>query len=247
MTLRTTDMTGSSLTSDDISAINYASLMGAKVISNSWGGYTSDQALKDAIDNSSAVVVCAAGNLDAFGYPLDNDIRPFYPAAYTSDNIIAVAATDTTDNLASFSHYGQISVDVAAPGVSIYSTNISSGNVTASYHYLDGTSMATPFVSGVAALVKSTNPRLSAKQIKNVILNNVDVLPSLFGKVNTSGRLNAYKSVLAAQSMAETEKIGVYQNGSWLLDNDGSGGWSVSDKNYGFGAAGWAPVVGRWH
>lgn len=100
-----------------IGAILYANAKGAHIINNSWGGGGYSQALKDAIDASSAVIICAAGNDTS-----DNDTTPFYPASYTSDNIISVAATDQNDSLASFSNYGLTSVDVAAPGVNIYST-----------------------------------------------------------------------------------------------------------------------------
>jgi len=190
MSLRTTDASGSSYTSDDISAINYANANGASIISNSWGGYDYDQALKDAIDNSPTVMVCAAGNDNR-----NTDTTPFYPASFNSPNIISVAATDPSDNKVSFSNYGQTSVDLAAPGVNIYSTKKASD-----YQFMSGTSMATPFVAGVAALIKSVNPNLTNIQIKNIILNNVDVKPSLTGLVNTGGRLNAYKAVLEAQS-----------------------------------------------
>ena len=186
MPLRFLNESGSGYTSDAIDAINYASANGAHVISNSWGGTYNSQALKDAIDSSSAVVVCAAGN----NYGLNIDSTPIYPAAYSSSNIIAVAATDNQDNLAGFSNYGPISVDIAAPGVNIYSTKRGSG-----YQYLSGTSMATPFVSGVAALVKSVNSGLTNLQIRSAILNNVDTKSSLSGKVVTDGRLNAYKAV----------------------------------------------------
>lgn len=103
--------------SDAIAAIQYADANGAHVINNSWGGGGFSQALKDAIDASSAVVVCAAGNDGT-----DNDETPAYPASYSSANIIAVGATDHNDCSATFSNYGVASVDLLAPGVSIYSS-----------------------------------------------------------------------------------------------------------------------------
>ncbi len=117
MPLRFLGVSGSGSTDNAISAILYANAKSAHVINNSWGGSGYSQALKDAIDASSAVVVCAAGNDGT-----NNDTTPFYPASYTSSNIISVAATDSNDNLASFSNYGLTSVDVGAPGVGIYST-----------------------------------------------------------------------------------------------------------------------------
>jgi len=192
MALKAFNAGGSGDTSDAVSAILYAKANGASVISNSWNGPTYIQSLKDAIDVSQAVVVCAAGNSDQ-SPNLNNDDYPQYPASYTSANIVSVAATDQTDQLASFSHYGPVSVDLAAPGVNVLSTNQSGG-----YDFKSGTSMATPHVSGVAALVKSVNPSLTNIQIKNIILSTVDVKDSLAGKVSTGGRLNAYHAVLSS-------------------------------------------------
>ncbi len=117
MPLRFLGVSGSGTTAGAISAILYANANGAHVINNSWGGGGFSQALKNAIDASGAVVVCAAGNSG-----VNNDSTPFYPASYTSSNIISVAATNHNDGLASFSNYGAASVDVGAPGVSIKST-----------------------------------------------------------------------------------------------------------------------------
>jgi len=119
MPLRGLNADGSGWTSDFILAIQYANANGAHVINNSWGGGGYSQALKNAIDASSAVVVCAAGN-DS----VNNDITPHYPSNYTSTNIISVAATNQSDGRASFSNYGVTSVDVGAPGTNIYSTMI---------------------------------------------------------------------------------------------------------------------------
>ena len=193
MAVKFLDSLGNGFTSDAISAIRYADVNGASVISNSWSGPDNSPSLKAAIDASSGVVVCAAGN-DG----LNNDFfiansTPQYPASFTSANIISVAATDQNDNLAGFSNFGPLSVDLGAPG-----TNILSTSVTGSYVYMQGTSMATPHVSGVAALVKSRNASLTAIQIKNIILSTVDLKSSLSGKVSTSGRLNAYRAVMSA-------------------------------------------------
>ena len=113
---------------------------------------------------------------------------------------------------------------------------------------MSGTSMATPHVSGVAALVKSVNPGLTNVQIKNIILNNVDVKSSLSGKVSTSGRLNAYKAVMAAQPTAGADEIGVFRNGGWWLDYNGNGVWnSGTDLYYNWGTTGDVPLVGDWN
>jgi len=363
MPLRFLGVTGSGTVADAVEAILYANANGADVINNSWGGGSYSQALKDAIDASPAVVVCAAGNGGTDGVGDNNELAPFYPASYTSPNIIAVAATNHNDGLASFSNYGNASVDVGAPGVNIYSsvpqlsfgapvtiygpegfegatgslpllgwssggansswavtagtgiggsnsledspggnylddtsswagymtpvssvkdnlytltfkwkgevedifdfieihysldgvkwswvdfrtgssggvfitdstdefTNIaemynsfyfgfgitSDFSVTKdgvyidditfvrrpisvtnySYTYFQGTSMAAPHVSGIAGLVKSVNPSLSNVEIKDAILNSVDKVSSLSGKVLSRGRVNAYSAV----------------------------------------------------
>ena len=244
MPLKAFGYMGDAETSDIIKSIEYANANGASVISNSWGDVRFSQGLKDAIDASPAVVVCAAGNSPELPEP-NNDIVPVYPASYDSVNIISVAATDAIDQLASFSHYGQMSVDLGAPGTNILST-YSDGY----YGYNMGTSMATPHVSGVAALVKAVNPHLTNVQIKDIILNNIDYNSSLSGKVNTSGRLNAYKAVLAAQRMAGAQKIGTYNPSLsiWYLDYNGDGIWEPgTDKAYSWGAPGYRPVTGDWN
>src|SRR4029077_18417461 len=119
-----------------------------------------------------------------------NDVTPFYPANYNAPNVISVAATDNTDQIASFSNFGS-AVHLAAPGVLILSTTI--GNT---YQYFSGTSMATPHVSGSAALILS-KCALNTATLKTTILNNVDVLPALAGVVSTSGRLNVDRAVRA--------------------------------------------------
>lgn len=176
---------GSGPTSAAILSILYANQMGAHVISNSWGGGGYSQALKDAIDASPAVVVCAAGNDAA-----DNDIDPHYPSSYDSSNIIAVASINRYNDLSSFSNYGLTSVDLGAPGSSIYSTIPGNG-----YDTYNGTSMATPHVSGVAGLVKAYHPGMSTSQIIEAILNTVDPVPALDGKTVTGGRLNAFRAL----------------------------------------------------
>ncbi len=343
MPLRFLDATGSGNTADAVSAIIYASENGAHIINNSWGGGGFSQALEDAINASNTLIVCAAGNSGS-----NNDTNPFYPASYSSDNIISVAATDHNDNLAYFSNYGASSVDIAAPGVNIYSTfparnvlifdqmtdlnnwiadapwglsstaysspssaadspdgnyakntkasleiaepfnlagirgtvldyrlrletesgydylcidsslngnvwddivcwhgstgglfyymtedltaydntgvfyirfrldsdrtvnydgaYIDDVNITTyseiyngtEYLYYNGTSMAAPHVSGVAGLIKASNPSLTSLEIKDIILNNADIKSSLSGKVLSGGRLNAYSSVYSA-------------------------------------------------
>ena len=190
MPLKAFNALGNGDTLDAIKAIEYANAQNVSVISMSWGGSDYSQALKDAIDASPAVVVCAAGNSPNHN---NDDTSPVYPASYNSSNIISVAATDRNDLLASFSNIGLDSVDLAAPGASILSTS-NDGN----YASMDGTSMATPHVSGVAALVKAANSSLTSHEIKMILLSTVDVKDSLTGMVATGGRLNASQAVTAA-------------------------------------------------
>ena len=138
MPLKFLDKNGDGYISDAVKAISYATKMGAFIINCSWGGPSYSKALQDVIENSSALVVCAAGNEVSSE---DIDTLPNYPASYASSNIITVAAVDKHDNLCTFSNYGINSVDVAAPGYSIYSTWPGSR-----YYYMQGTSMATPYV-----------------------------------------------------------------------------------------------------
>jgi subtilisin family serine protease len=362
MPLRFLDAFGVGDTANALDAIDYASAMGADVINNSWGGGGFSQALKDAIEASGAVVVCAAGNSG-----FNTDLTPHYPSSYNSANIISVAASDQDDQLAGFSNFGAVSVDVAAPGTNIYSsapgrqtiwqddfedndignwttggtnntwastneeaylstysltdspganyvfntdawartpkidltgrnatklefklygsseidfdflfvevsTNATSWTsinfeiagfgffngvsgtapfwltgtadlgaydgqdtvyvrfrlvsdneinadgwyvddvaVTAAassysgteYQYLQGTSMATPHVAGLAALLKARNPALTHLEIKIAIEDNVDTIAALSGKVATGGRINAGKSVADPPSIVE--------------------------------------------
>jgi subtilisin family serine protease len=161
--------------------------MGAFIINCSWGGSSYSKALKDIIEAATALVICAAGNEISSE---DIDIFPNYPASYAASNIITVAAVDKNDNLCYFSNYGINFVDVAAPGALIYSTFPGS-----KYGYMQGTSMATPYVSGLAGLIKSLHPELNVLQVKYTILNNVDPVSSLAGKILTGGVINAFNSL----------------------------------------------------
>lgn len=178
------------------SAIRYSVDQHASVSNNSWlyyGGTTND-VIYQAVSYAQAhnqLVVAAAGN-DGF----NNDSSPWraYPASFSFSNVISVAATDSNDNKANWSNWGKTTVDLGAPGVSVLST------VPGGYDRYSGTSMATPHVSGTAALILAARPDLanSPGTIKSLILNNVDRVKSLGNKVLTGGRLNAFKALNAA-------------------------------------------------
>ena len=189
-----------------IECINYAIMMktlhgiNVRVLSNSWGGGSYDQALYDAIQTAGAnniLFVASAGN----GYGSNNDLIPAYPASYDLPNIIAVAATDHYDDLAYFSNIGPTSVDVGAPGDHILSTmptyhvTLNDYGYAMNYDYLSGTSMACPHVSGLAALLLALHPSYTYTELRTRILSTVDTLSSLTGKVLTGGRINAWSAL----------------------------------------------------
>lgn len=187
-------------TADAVLAVDYMTDLkvrhGLNIVatSNSWGGGGFSQSLLDAIGRGAAediLFVAAAGN---GGY--NNDTSPSYPASYDTtstvagyDGVIAVAAITKTGALAGFSQYGARSVDLGAPGVNVWSTV--PNNSYASY---DGTSMATPHVSGALALIASRYPQLNGPQLKRQLLRNATTpTPSLSGKTVTGGRLDLSK------------------------------------------------------
>jgi subtilisin family serine protease len=173
-------------TSDAIAAIEYATDKGAVVINASWGGGGFSQSLKDAIEACGCVFAAAAGNSGR-----DNDGRNHYPSSYDSANLISVGATDHNDEPAYFSNFGATSVDIGAPGVNILSTLPDNA-----YGSLNGTSMATPHVAGVAGLLSADAPSLTPVQVKDRLLLGADPVPALSGRWVTGGRLNAFESLL---------------------------------------------------
>lgn len=182
-------------TSDAIDAINYAKANHAQIISASWGGGGYSDLLKAAIENFGGPFIAAAGNSKT-----NNDRRAFYPAGYNSPNIISVAAVDANGALASFSNYGATTVDIGAPGVSIKSTVPDS-----TYAFYSGTSMATPHVSGVAALLLSQDPTLSTQDLIGILYSSGMPLPSLEGKTVTGKMLNAYAALYTLTGSPPTD------------------------------------------
>ena len=180
-----------------VEAIKWAEAHNASIINFSWGCDNNNSLLYETIKESPLLFVCAAGNNLPNG--TNNDQAPFYPSSWSDlPNVISVAASDSNGNLAYFSNYGRSSVDLAAPGVAIRSTVYMNGQGDKGYGYLDadGTSMAAPFVSGVAALVKAAHPSYGAAELKSAILNSTDPKPAFADKTVTGGMLDAGKAVL---------------------------------------------------
>jgi thermitase len=185
---------GNGSVDDAIRAIYYAVNHGARVINASWGGGDHIQALTDAISYANlhnVVFVTAAGNES-----VNNGVRRSYPADDRLPNTISVAATDENGNLASFSNFGATTVDIAAPGVNIRST------VPGGYATYSGTSMSTPYVSGVVSLLVGLHPEYTAAQLVRRVLNAAKPLPSLQGKVITGGTVDAANTVSDAYANA---------------------------------------------
>ncbi len=201
MALKFLSGTGSGATTGAIGAINYAVQKGVKVSNNSWGGGAFSQPLFDAIAASRAinhVFVAAAGN-DG----LNTDITVSYPQGYAIDNIISGAASDNNDARASFSNYGATSVDLAAPGVNTYSTYLTT------YAYLNGTSMATPHVTGVVALVQTLSPTWTYTQVRDRILQTVRPAAAFSGITTTGGVLDAFAAVNIGAPINNTPVVAI--------------------------------------
>jgi subtilisin family serine protease len=194
MPLKFLSARGSGSLSDAIRAIDYGTMMGAQILSNSWGGGRKSSALEEAItkaNNKNILFVAAAGNSRQ-----NMDKRPSYPASYEVDNVVAVAALEKSGGLASFSNYGATTVHVAAPGKDILSTT--PGGLKS----WSGTSMAAPHVSGIAALILS-HPgavargvsRIKPKAMRDLLIKTSTPLPKVKGKVISGGITNAYKAL----------------------------------------------------
>lgn len=179
---------------DAILAMQYVSRRGAKIINASWGGAPCMDSLRNAfqeLQNKGILVIVAAGNSG-----VDIDYNPDYPAAFNMPNQITVAAGTSSDIMASWSNHGFNLVHLAAPGVNILSTI--PNNRTA---FMDGTSMAAPFVAGAAALLWSDRPRATAVQVKQALMTSVDVTVNHEYKVQTLGRLNVNKALEALRKL----------------------------------------------
>ncbi len=206
MPLKFANAQGDGTTALAIQALDYAVAHGATISNNSWGTTGFDPALLDAIKRAEAaghLFITAAGNgvwVNGVLTGQDNDTTPFYPCDFSKydpvtnpnppKNIICVAATDNFDNLAGFSNYGDTSVQLAAPGVDIWSTFPGS-----SYASYSGTSMSSPIVAGAAALLKGCKANMKSPMIKKILLTTTRQVPALAGKTITGGIVNYQAAV----------------------------------------------------
>src|SRR5215813_14034375 len=239
MGLKFLSASGSGNTADAIECIDFAiqakARFGAqanvRILSNSWGGGGFSQALLDAINRANSnnmLSVCAAGNNNS-----NNDTTAFFPANYDASNVLSVAATDNRDNKSSFSNFGATTVDLGAPGTNILSTVPNGG-----FAVFSGTSMATPHVSGAAALVLS-KCSLSTANLKANLMNNVDPVSSLAGRTVTGGRLNVNKAIRACSGGGAPPPTTVFfdnfeTNQGWTTNPNGTdtattGQWERGD------------------
>jgi subtilisin family serine protease/sugar lactone lactonase YvrE len=177
---------GTGFSADAIRSVEYATLMGARVLNNSWGGGAFSNAMFDTIaaaGTNGVLFVAAAGN------DTENiDVKPHYPASYDLPNVVAVAATDDQDRIGVFSSYGAKTVLLGAPGVSILSTVPGGG-----YAIFSGTSMAAPMVSGAAALLLSAEPGRTIPEIRARLVAAVRPVPAMQGRTIANGRLDLFR------------------------------------------------------
>ncbi len=202
MSLRAADENGLFSFGAIEAAFSYAIDHDVRVVNGSFSGPSPSPGMQAIIAaNPQVLFVFAAGNASR-NHNDSSGAGHQYPCDIGEPNVICVAATDWNDDLASFSDYGYDSVDIAAPGKAVLSTIPSVSDPAAGgdydYRYKDGTSMAAPHVAGAASLIWAAHPSLEASQVKSVIVQNADSLPSLSGKVGFGGRLNLHKALTAS-------------------------------------------------
>jgi subtilisin family serine protease len=195
MALKFLAANGTGLTSNAIEALQFALVHHVRVTNNSWGGGPRSQALADAFaaaGTAGMLIVVAAGNSAQ-----DLEVSPGYPGSYDTPELVVVAATDKNDNLADFSNYGLVSVDMAAPGDGILSLW-----PQRRVAILSGTSMAAPHVTGAAALLLARDPGMTPLAMKERLLRGATPLATLEGRCVSGGRLDLLRTLADPDTLA---------------------------------------------
>lgn len=229
---------GSAYTSDIIRAINYAESMSADIVNCSFGSNDENKALEETIENSGMLFVCAAGNKAK-----NIDESHIYPASYEMDNVIAVAASDNENHLAYFSNYGE-SIDIAAPGISIYSSLAEN-----EYGCMSGTSMSAAYISGIAANIAMADSTLSALDIKSTLLNNAESETISDASEKSIKSFNYSTNVTEVNNLSGV--VNIEKENSNQIKQIGAGGYHsvilVNDKVYTFGDNGRNQCSGMYY
>lgn len=197
MTLLTVPSDSDETDVDVAEAFIYAAKNGARIINCSFGKNLNEgqklipETLQFIAEKYGVLVIVAAGNDSS-----DIDRRPTYPASFPNDNLLVVASTTSRGGMSSFSNYGQINVDVAAPGSSIVSTV--PGN---DYESMSGTSMATPATVGVAAEILAHYPQLNYLQLKSILMDSVTTTDVFKNKMVAGGRIDLKKGLELARTI----------------------------------------------
>ena len=209
----------------EVMAIDYAIANGATIMNASFGGLTPSVAEQQAVQrlqNAGILLVAAAGNDNG-----NNDLVADYPSGYANPNIIAVGASNSSDVLTSWSHYGATSVDIAAPGASIFTTRSPNGVIGNTrppatglfYDFIAGTSFSSPYVAGIAALIKAQFPAATFQELKGRILASATQLAAMQGLISSGGRADAATAlVIPAQPVLLIGKVSWNDGGNGMID-----------------------------
>ena len=203
MAIRTVPDDADELDSNIVEAYKYAAKNGARLINCSFGKELNEggMVVRDVIDEIgkkyNTLVIASAGNDSMGPYNWhDNDSKPKYPASFDSANLLVIASTTSSGSLSSFSNIGIKTVDVAAPGSNIYSTIV--GN---KYGMASGTSMASPNTTGVAAMVLGYYPKLSATELKAVLMKSSTPVAAFKAQIASGGRVNLKSALSKAKAV----------------------------------------------